>query len=727
MTKLLLCLINRSIAAGWLILVVLLARVMLQKAPKWVNVLLWGIVAVRLLCPFSMESELSLIPQIQAIPDRLLSILEPDAMSERRAGSTGTTPTNDWQTDFLADGQIGTTSDGTGMSAGKKAADEQANREAESQGLGLKGLDAAEKKARAIGNTLVAVWLAGAILLFAFLEFRYWRLYRLVATAVRLQDNIFQSEYIRTPFILGVRKPKIYIPFGMDSQNMQYVILHEKAHIRRGDHCLKLVGALLLSIYWFHPLVWLAYALLCRDIELACDEKVIRHLDRAGRADYSQALLACSTAHKTVVAYPLAFGELGIKERVTSVLSYKKPACWGVAAAILVCIGVAICFLTDPTQSDAAEKNMVNTDEKINTEALDILVWEEADLDRDGETEQIRVREIEKEVLYELDVIKKDGSVLWSVEVGTAHTGWNTIVFYQSDGADYLLQYQPTMYQGIGSYTCTMLSLEGGREVVENEWSTEFTLPVRQLTWKMRGFAEQVNVMLKNGTVLLSAGEEGCVIGPKPGTEVGQVYPVIFESKEASFEKISSEENSSKEKQDTTKGYRDSLPFEEPSLTFWLASGAGGWRTELTLYQDGRFEGVYEDGEASFGEDYPNGSAYFCSFHGQFDQIEAIGSYAYRMQLKELVYETEVGEVWIEEGIRYIGSEAYGIKDGEEFIFYLPDILPQELEEPFLEWWPDWNLWKNGSIQTLLSYGIWNVTTGEGFFSSWIEESDIMP
>ncbi|MCX4316249.1 MAG: M56 family metallopeptidase [Lachnospiraceae bacterium] len=353
MTKLLLCLINRSIAAGWLILVVLLARVMLQKAPKWVNVLLWGI---------------------------------------------------------------------------------------------------------------VAVWLTGAILLFAFLRFRYWRLYRLVATAVRLRDNIFQSEYIRAPFILGVRKPKIYIPFGMDSQNMQYVILHEKAHIRRGDHCLKLVGALLLSIYWFHPLVWLAYALLCRDIELACDEKVIRHLDRAGRA-----------------------------------------------------------------------------------------------------------------------------------EVRTAHTGWNTIVLYQSEGADYLLQYQPTMYQGIGSYTCTMLSLEGGREVVENEWSTEFTLPVRQLTWKMRGFAEQVNFMLKNGTVLLSAGEEGCVIEPKPGTEVGQVYPVIFEPKEASFEKISSEE-----KQDTTKGYRASLPFEEPSLMFWLASGAGGWCTELTLYQDGRFEGVYEDGEGGF-------------------------------------------------------------------------------------------------------------------------------
>lgn len=210
---------------------------------------------------------------------------------------------------------------------------------------------------------------------------------------------------------------------------MQYVILHEKAHIRRGDHCLKLVGALLLSIYWFHPLVWLAYALLCRDIELACDEKVIRHLDRAGRA-----------------------------------------------------------------------------------------------------------------------------------EVRTAHTGWNTIVLYQSEGADYLLQYQPTMYQGIGSYTCTMLSLEGGREVVENEWSTEFTLPVRQLTWKMRGFAEQVNFMLKNGTVLLSAGEEGCVIEPKPGTEVGQVYPVIFEPKEASFEKISSEE-----KQDTTKGYSQiGVPLSMP-------------------------------------------------------------------------------------------------------------------------------------------------------------------
>ena len=163
-----------------------------------------------------------------------------------------------------------------------------------------------------------------------------------------LRNAIYVSERISSPFVFGIVRPRIYLPFGMDENSLEYVIAHEEAHIQRKDHWWKLLGILLLSIHWFHPLVWLSYVLFCRDIELACDEKVIRTLDRHQRADYSQALLLCSTAHKSIAACPPAFGEIGVKERVKSILSYKKPTFWMILAAMAVCVAVALCFLTNP-------------------------------------------------------------------------------------------------------------------------------------------------------------------------------------------------------------------------------------------------------------------------------------------------------------------------------------------------------------------------------------------
>ena len=195
---------------------------------------------------------------------------------------------------------------------------------------------------------MAAVWLAGAAALLLYSAISYWRLRRRVREAVILRDNIYQSENAGSPFVLGIIRPKIYLPYHMDKREMDHVIAHEQTHIRRRDHWWKPLGFLLLTVHWFNPLLWLGYILLCRDIELACDEKVIREMGSEQRADYTQALVSCSVSRRSIAACPLAFGEVGIKERVKSVMNYKKPAFWIVLASVVVCAVAAVCFLTDP-------------------------------------------------------------------------------------------------------------------------------------------------------------------------------------------------------------------------------------------------------------------------------------------------------------------------------------------------------------------------------------------
>ena len=207
-----------------------------------------------------------------------------------------------------------------------------------------------------IENTVIpvvsVVWAIGIALLGLYTVISYWRLRRKVSEAVILRSNIYQSENVSSPFVLGIIRPKVYLPYNMDGQDLSHVVAHEQAHIRRRDHWWKPLGFLLLTIHWFNPLMWLAYVLLCRDIELACDEKVIKELGNEQRADYTQALVACSVKLLHVAACPLAFGEVGVKERVESVMNYKKPAFWIIILSIIACIVVAVCFLTDPKDNE---------------------------------------------------------------------------------------------------------------------------------------------------------------------------------------------------------------------------------------------------------------------------------------------------------------------------------------------------------------------------------------
>lgn len=313
MSEVFLKVVNMSISASWLVLAVLVLRLVLKKAPKWTSVLLWGFVAFRLVCPFSIESTFSLIPSAETISEQVIA---GPCFDVQTGIPQIDVPVNDYLGDRYYEGVTVPTNYGFHVI-----------------------------------TVLTIVWWAGIAAMLLYTATSYFQLRRKVDTAVLLRNNIYQSEIVDSPFVPGIVKPKIYLPFRLDTKNLELVVAHEEAHIRRKDHWWKPLGFALLAFYWFNPLMWLVYILLCRDIELACDEKVIKEMDNENRADYTQALVACSVNRRRIAACPLAFGEVGVKDRVKSVMNYKKPAFWIIVAAIISCVVVAVCFLTNPKTS----------------------------------------------------------------------------------------------------------------------------------------------------------------------------------------------------------------------------------------------------------------------------------------------------------------------------------------------------------------------------------------
>ena len=314
MAAIFLKLLNLSISASWLVLAVLVLRLVSKRSPKWMNVLLWGIVALRLVLPFSIESALSLIPSAETVSPAVVQF-DP-------------APT---------------------ITSGVNIIDNAVN---PSLSESFAAAPLASVNPLYVWTYLAGwVWLIGlgAMLLYALVS--YLRLRRRVSVSLCVRENIYLCDAISSPFILGVVKPRIYLPSTLDEVQQQNVLSHERAHLTRRDHWWKPLGFALLAVYWFNPVLWLAYALLCRDIELACDERVIRTMDESAVKTYSTVLLACSMPRKTVITCPLAFGEVGVKERVKNALHYKKPAFWVVAASVAVCVVVAVCFLTNPPRA----------------------------------------------------------------------------------------------------------------------------------------------------------------------------------------------------------------------------------------------------------------------------------------------------------------------------------------------------------------------------------------
>ena len=318
MSGIFLKLLNLSISASWLVLVVLALRLVLKRAPKWVNVLLWGMVALRLMLPFTIESALSLIPSAET--------LSPEVVQFDPA------PT---------------------ITSGVEFIDNAVN---PSLSESFAAAPLASVNPLYVWIYLAGwVWLIGLAAMLAYALVSYLRLRRRVSASIPLRESIYVCDEVPSPFILGIVRPRIYLPSALDEAQRGSVLSHERAHLARHDHWWKPLGFALLAVYWFNPLLWLAYTLLCRDIELACDERVLRGMDAGQVKDYSSALLACSVPRRMLAACPLAFGEVGVGARVKNALRYKKPAFWVVAASVAVCVVVAVCFLTNPrTDTDAA-------------------------------------------------------------------------------------------------------------------------------------------------------------------------------------------------------------------------------------------------------------------------------------------------------------------------------------------------------------------------------------
>jgi len=288
---------------------------------------LWGFVAVRLVCPISFESSVSLMPDVERITvietaeTETSEITQPEHVEVSSSADIVYTPT-----------------------------------------------DTATRVEKGITeNRLSQVWLVGIIVMLLYTLISYIRVYRQVETAVKLDGNVFQSENISSPFVLGVIKPKIYIPYGLEGKSLEYIISHERAHVCRYDHWWKPIGFLILTLHWFNPIIWISYIFLCRDIEFACDERVVGNMSSDERADYSETLVNCSVKRRMISACPVAFGESGVKSRIKSVLNYKKPAFWVIVIALLVCAATAVFFLTNPiSEKELNSKELVEKIEDRN-------------------------------------------------------------------------------------------------------------------------------------------------------------------------------------------------------------------------------------------------------------------------------------------------------------------------------------------------------------------------
>ncbi len=672
--------LSRSITAGWLVLAVAALRLILKRAPRRVSVLLWGMVALRLLCPVSIESRFSLIPEGQIVPQWILTELGWNL------------PGND-------------SNAGAAMPPGSALGDASGNAAGKAGGSGLAIMPGSEpagasagaldsrvsadgfllSDGRNIEDTLSTIWMLGMLSMCLYALLTYLRLRKLVSTAVVMRDNIFQSEAVASPFVLGVVRPRIYIPFRIEGRNLVHVVMHEQVHILRRDHWWKPLGFVLLSVYWFHPLMWLAYILLCRDIELACDERAIKELDDGQRADYSQALLDCSVSRRSIAACPLAFGETGVKTRVKSVLGYRKPGFWILVLAVAACIVVAVCFLTDPARDSGSRAALAWARGFSATEvvAADLVVLPKSP---GKEFKHLSQREI---VAMTGLFSRCDGEYL--EEEVYVEGGSTFFYFAMKDG---------TVHE-IGNLGNTYLVIDGKYYEADHEWLA---------SW---------NDAFPEGDEALP---EGYLEQPRPGQpEAGQ----MAEGRQ----------------EDAWTAFGAGMPEDTSSLKFSLSRGFTSWDTTLTLQPDGSFEGIYfmdkdfmgklssqsmplaqPDGETVVAEESSRGIRYYCKFNGRFDEITKINEYSYSMHLAELQYETEVDREWTQDGTLYIGTEPVGL-DGERFMLYLPDTPIAELDETYGSKPPNFWSWTMGLVEEMSCYGIYNLETGHAFFTSETEQS----
>ena len=401
-------LLNMSFAASIIVLVIVVLRLLLKKAPKKIICILWALVALRLVLPFGIQSNLSVFNMMPSSVDDQgqIEYFQYNGKTEK--------PLVEFSYPALVNDNISPDS----MTIGAHTSD-----------LYL--------------PPVISIWLAGVCVMFVYAIVSYLYLKKKTGASIQRHEGLKISDDISTPFILGVLNPVIYIPSGMDEKTLNHVIAHEEAHIKRKDHWWKPLGYFLLSVYWFNPIIWLAYVLLCRDIEMACDEKVVRELDNNDKVAYSQALLNCSFPRRRIAACPLAFGEVGVKKRVKSVLNYKKPTFWIIVAAVVACIVVGVCFLTNPKTADISFGNI-----RISwAKTLDFRPNDP--VSRDLSTVQL---EELKSRLATIKIGKEDSDFagltpFYSISAYSSQTGQFLLAGYNYDGKNNALMYKGKYYR----------------------------------------------------------------------------------------------------------------------------------------------------------------------------------------------------------------------------------------------------------------------------------------
>lgn len=485
--------------AAIMIAAVFLIRLCFRRMPKRFLCVLWCLVGARLLLPVTIESSFGLLPS-------------------RDKGSilTESGTSFDWDGEFLNQmeyGENGITSDSP----------ESLPEENESFfGTDLKAVHSAVKY-------VLVVWLVGIVVCLSYLFSSTIVLRQKLSDAVWERENIYRSDRIGTPFVFGVFRPRIYLPYSLWKMDEKYVILHEGTHIRYGEHIIKPVFFLLCCIYWFHPLVWAAYFCLCRDMESACDERVIRELGENERQAYAKALLGVAVGTEKLPACPVAFGEENVKSRVKDVLNYRKPEFWIVLLSVLLVVIFAIVMLPNRKSPDETAVNQAiqsteeketegNTEEneRAGSEGAEVRSWS-ADLTHDGVDERIEVdlngvsqatTTGEEETVRVYSGKTGNDKPIWTAHADTVHPGWNGIYIYKNpeDGLSYLFIWKPTMYQGVATYQYRIFFLtEEGKEQVLEEGSIEFDLNNVQEgdAKRVENYLERVNEILRNSFVLV--------------------------------------------------------------------------------------------------------------------------------------------------------------------------------------------------------------------------------
>ena len=711
MRGLFLMVLSMSGTASLVILLVLLFRLFLRKAPRVFSYALWAAVLFRLLCPVTVESPVGIIPSgMPVLLERRLEVADRLNVADRPGAPDSSGASNiSRDPDTLAVAEEAPDTGGI--------TDFQEGRAAQSV-TSLAGLLA----------IATAVWLCGAagLLLYSLISLFQLQRRLLGATPLAGERQVWLADHLSSPFVLGLFRPRIFLPSDLPKEERGYILFHERTHIRRLDPCFRALAWLAAVIHWFNPLVWLAFYLAGRDMEISCDEAVLRNIGRDIRADYSSTLLRLSTGKRLPIG-PLAFGDGRLQSRIKHVLHYKKPALWVINLALITVLAAGTALATDRGAKMAGGSGRIGLDgqngqHEHNGQSQSLRPstpapsnaggppsekgLPETDVNHNGIPETLRLSETGNELSLDF---QENGTKIWSAWGSRAPSEWNALFLCTLDGEDYLLRYRPTMYQGNFSYRYELFFLKDGVETTVQQknisFDTNFSAPFHRTfdPIAISAFVEELNGLLAHSVQLFNTHSDLQTAFDQAGTLTETLWWLddfkgIFTrdpSKSMSENLQDFQAAMTRAQTPAVPVKTDSLPLNHPVEMEFL-SGAGAWRTTLTLSPDGSFAGEYTDSDADV--------QYICRFHGSFGDFARLTDASWSLTLKELVLDTghPLGEEWRENGIRYISSGPYGLdgpdgaplEPGSAFLLYTPEATGYapgtELYGalPFWTWWP---------------------------------------